>query len=105
MTIEFKVKASKAFCTVPDWLSDPWAGKQYVTLPEHFERHADKQAARIDARFSAYANSDLFASILKRHLRDNGIARLIGERWCIALDNPSISVDSTGFLSVVTVTV
>jgi hypothetical protein len=75
---------------------------QYVTVPRLERKHCDMSAFRSHPVFGALANSDLFPGILSR-IR----AELIGGGLGLRMDKlPSnVSVNDTGFLAVITVTV
>ena len=71
---------------------------QYIQVPELDRKHCDMNAFRQHAKYGSYANSDLFKGMLKRIRSDmfkNGLLKLnaipVG-----------VTVDSTGFLTVVT---
>ena len=106
MRIEFRVKAAKQFNRYPelDSFGDK-SGRPYVQLPADITRYADKNEARRDSRFSAYANSDLWKAVLLRALRDSGLIHKAGECWRVMLDDPRVSVDESGFLATVSMVV
>ena len=71
-----------------------------VPVPKKFgAQHYDRQHFRDDARYAAIANSDLFPSAIAGALRKLGIGA------AIRLDNlpPGVTVDTSGFLAVVTI--
>ena len=73
----------------------------YLSVPEFNRKHCNMHEFRISSKYGGFANSDLFKSMLKRIRSDtfkNGILRLDS-----IPDN--VYIDSTGFLSIVTITV
>lgn len=70
-----------------------------VKVPTLTRGHCDMDAFRKHPKFGPYANSDLFANLLAKQLRDRAIGPYI------RLDRlPScVTVDLSGFLATVTV--
>jgi hypothetical protein len=80
---------------------DPFlGGYQYVTVPKLERRHCDMHAFRIHPKFGSYANSDLFPNILARQRE-----ALFGSNGRLRLDAipENVTVDTSGFLAVVTI--
>lgn len=73
-----------------------------VKLPEFKHSHCDMQAFRVHPKYGTYANSDLFPGVLKRIKRD-----LFGACPFVDVEHPpaGVTVDASGFLAVVTITV
>jgi hypothetical protein len=88
-TISFKTKIGRA---------------GMVVVPTLKRSHCDMAAFRSHAKYGMFTNSDLFPSVLARIRRD-----LIGSdsRNYIRLDSlpTNVSVDLSGFLAVITITV
>lgn len=74
---------------------------QRVKVPKLSRSHCDMNAFRSHPRFGGLANSDLFPNALAR------IARDVAPTGYLRLDAlpTSVSVDLTGFLAAVTITV
>ncbi len=70
-----------------------------IKVPKITRNHCDMQAFRTSQRFSAYANSDVFPSVLARALAELGIKEYV------RLDSipAGVFVDTNGFLAKVTV--
>jgi hypothetical protein len=94
ITIRAKVLASH--------YSDGTLAKRYVQLPKLQRAHCDMQAFRDHPRFGAYANSDLFAGMLARIRKE--IAGDSGQLNLAKLPE-NVTVDTSGFLAVVTISV
>lgn len=75
---------------------------EYVPVPKLQRSHCDMNAFRSHPKFGSYANSDLFAGMLDRIRRDL-VAGKIGLRLDMLPDN--VTVDRSGFLAKVTVSV
>ncbi len=75
-----------------------------VQVPVLARRHCDMSAFRKHPKYGSLANSDLFAGILKRIRRDT-----IGGEYqeSIRLDRvpANVTIDESGFLAEVTITV
>lgn len=72
-----------------------------IDVPKITRNHCDMHAFRVSRRFGGYANSDLFLGMIRGELKRLGIGEIV------KLDNvpDSMTVDGTGFLSVVTILV
>lgn len=71
-----------------------------VKVPTLERRHCDMHAFRIHPRYGSYANSDLFPSMLARIKRER-----LGEYIKLSAIPEGVTVDTTGFLAVVTISV
>ena len=70
-----------------------------VKVPEMKRSHCDMAAFRRHPKFGPYANSDLFANLLRKQRRDHGI----GEHLRLDRLPPCVTVDTSGFLAKVTI--
>lgn len=70
-----------------------------IKIPKLERKHCDMAAFRAHPKYGSYANSDLFPAMLARIKREK-----LGDRDYLQLDNipEGVSVDTTGFLAVVT---
>ena len=91
LTITFRAKVHRIEADPP---------YDMVNVPELKSSHADRDAFRRSRRFGAYANSDLFESMIRRAAREAGVG------LCLRLDRlpPAVTV-APGFLATVTITV
>ena len=89
--IQFKAKVEKIY-------SSDIVAYSRIKIPELGRNHCDMAAFRSHSKYGSYANSDLFAGILKR-IR----SELFQGKEYIRLDSipESVSVDTAGFLAVV----
>lgn len=80
---------------------DDTVAYQRVKVPKLAARHCDMAAFRADQKFGPYANSDLFPSVLARAVK------ALGVKDYIRLDAipGGVSVDTSGFLAQVTISV
>lgn len=92
-TIEFRGKPEKIYN------ADDSLAYERIKVPTIKRHHCDMAAFRKHPKIGPYANSDLFASILRRELRARNIAGYI------RLDRvpADVSVDVSGFLARVTI--
>lgn len=72
-----------------------------IKVPAIKRRHCDMAAFRAHPRFGSYANSDLFANLLARQLREAGIGAYIRMNKMPAC----VNVDASGFLASVTINI
>lgn len=95
-SLTFKAKPQKVFNG-----DDLTLAYEFVKLPVDLARYADKDAFRKHPEFRAYANSDMFGSILKRALLKHNIGPVI------RLDRvpEGVSIDTSSFLTTVTIQV
>ena len=93
-TIKFKAKVE----TIHNM--DGTFAFQRVKVPAFSRNHCDMAAFRKHPRFGSYANSDLFPSMICRALTALGVGSHV------RLDDipASVTVDASGFLARVTVT-
>lgn len=71
---------------------------EYLQVPEFDRKHCDMNAFRTHPKYGAYANSDLFKGVLKRIRSD-----VFGGGFLKLNAAPeTVSVDTSGFLAVVT---
>lgn len=75
---------------------------EYIRVPVLTRSHCDMAAFRRHAKYGGYANSDLFAGMLAR-IRSALVAGSVGLHLDALPDN--VTVDASGFLARVTVTV
>jgi hypothetical protein len=71
-----------------------------IKVPALTRSHCDFAAFRSHPKFGPYANSDLFASLLKRALGAAGVGEYL------RLDKPlpeNVTIDASGFLHAVTI--
>lgn len=97
-TIQFRAKVEKVY-NMDDTLA-----YECVRVPNIERKHCDMAAFRSHKKIGPYANSDLFAGIIRRSLKD-----ILGttSATVIRLDNvpAGVSVDTGGFLALVTIEV
>ncbi|HEY9550590.1 MAG TPA: hypothetical protein VIR45_13925 [Kiloniellaceae bacterium] len=74
---------------------------RHVKVPNLARRHCDMAAFRADHRYSSYANSDLFPAMLGRAVKALGV----GEHIRMDAIPSGVSVDTSGFLARVTITI
>lgn len=99
-TITFKAKRR-----IATYIGAPELRSEYIAVPTITRIHCDMHAFRTDSRFSGYANSDLFPSILKRELTKLGIGDRIkfADQFGEYAIPACVSIEQ-GFLDVVTIT-
>lgn len=73
----------------------------YIKVPELGRRHCDLPSFNQHKQYGHYVNSDLFVSLLKR-LKIQLFGGSILKMQCIP---GCVSVDTSGFLAIVTITV
>ena len=71
-----------------------------IKVPELTRRHCDMDAFRAHPKFRAYANSDMFPSMLARIRRER-----LGEYLRLDQVPDGVHVDCSGFLAVVSIDV
>ncbi len=99
-TITFRAKRQRT-----EYAGHPELHSEYIAVPKIERKHCDMQTFRTDSRFSGYANSDLFAAILKRELTKLGIGdRLKFEDQFGKYEIPACVSIEPGFLDTVTIT-
>lgn len=93
--VTFKAKVE------PVYNADETLAYHLVKVPEIKRGHCDMRAFRTSAKFSSYANSDLFLNMLKRALKAQGI------QSHLRLDAlpPNVTVSTNAFLATVTIDV
>jgi hypothetical protein len=81
------------------WYAEGTACWRYVNVPTLTRRHCDLNAFRCHRKYGGIANSDLFPAALARIRRDTGET--------IRLDHlpANVTVDESGFLAVVVISV
>lgn len=92
--VQFKAKPQNIYNT------DATLAYARIKVPAITRSHCDLAAFRDHPKFGPYANSDLFASLLKRALSAAGIGEYL------RLDRPlpeNVTVDTSGFLHSVTI--
>ena len=94
-TIQFKGKVQQML-NMDDTLA-----YEYIAVPELKRNHCDMHAFRNHPKFGAYANSDLFAGMLKRIKSDT----FKGGMLKLGQVPDGVQVDTKGFLAVVTIEV
>lgn len=94
-TITFRAKV-KTVWHAHDPDSVAW---RYVDVPALARRHCDMNAFRRHPKYGSYANSDLFPGMLARIRRD------VGETIRLDRIPASVTVDESGFLAVVVISV
>jgi hypothetical protein len=94
-TIKFKGKVKRVS------YSDG-SGYDYIQISEFDRKHCDMNAFRSHAKYGSYANSDLFKGMLRRIRTEK-----FGNSLLLKLNEipDGVSVDVSGFLAVVTITV
>ena len=92
-TIRFKAKPEVIYNM------DMTEAYRRIKVPKLSRSHCDMASFRKHPKFGPYANSDLFANLLAKQLRDRAIKEYI------RLDQipESVTVDTSGFLAVVTI--
>ena len=95
-TITFKAKPRAVYN------HDDTLAYTYVEVPTFTRKHCDMDAFRRHPRYGSFANSDLFPGILNRIRRDT-----FGSSAQLRLDliPPGVSVDGSGCLTIVTLSV
>ena len=94
-TIRFKAKIQTMFNV------DDTVAYQYIAAPVFARSHCDMPAFRTHPKFGAYANSDMFAGMLKRIRSD----MLQGHAYLKLGSIPAnVSIDDSHFLAEVTLT-
>ena len=95
-TIQFKTKIHSL-----DYVDGTFAYK-YIKVPELTRSHCDMDSFRRHPKYCDFVNSDLFKNILTKIRRD----RVNLDGW-IRLDKlpEGVSIDTKGFLAVVTIEV
>lgn len=93
--ITFKAKVQTVF------YADETPAYQIVKVPEIRRAHCDMAAFRANAKFGAYANSDIFGSMIKHALKAQGIASYLR----LDVLPPSVTVDTNSFLASITIDV
>ncbi len=92
--IKFKAKVT------PFYNPDGTANSERIKVPAIKPSHCDMRAFRQHARFGPMANSEFFPGIIKKALKSAGI-----NEWLKLTDLPAaVSVDTSGFLARVTIT-
>jgi hypothetical protein len=94
--IQFKAKVKTMYNM------DDSVAYEYVSVPMLNRNHCDMPAFRDHPKYGSYANSDLFIGML------NGIRKTIfGNNNKLKLSDipPNVSVDTSGFLAVITINV
>jgi len=94
-TIQFKAKIQSVY------RGDSIA-YEYVSVPELTRKHCNMHEFRLHPKLGAYANSDLFAAMLRR-IRSELLRGKIGLQLNDLPDN--VKIDTSKLLAVVTVTV
>ena len=92
--ISFKAKIETVF------MMDGSEAYSRIKVPELTRRHCDMDAMRQHPKFRAYANSDLFPSLLRRLRKDR-----LGDYVRLDRIPADINVDTSGFLAEVTLDV
>ena len=91
-TIKFKAKVQEMRN------ADGSLAYEYLQVPEFDRKHCDMNTFRTHPKYGAYANSDLFKGVLKRIRSD-----VFGGGFLKLNAAPeTVSVDTSGFLAVVT---
>ena len=105
-SVSFKVKIkddNQGSGTIPEWFPEN-AGRKWVKLPDLSAAHIDTASFRKDPRWSGYANSDLLRGMIRRSMNEAGQSRTMWDGTVrVWLDAPGVTVDTSGFLSVVTI--
>ena len=93
-TIRFKAKLQRASYV------DGTQARDMIQCPVLDRKHCDMSAFRKHRKYGGYANSDLFPGMLRRIRSD-----LFGDYGVVHLDREyaGVSVDTSGFLAVVTI--
>lgn len=74
---------------------------RYLKIPVIKRGHCDMAAFRSHKKYGSYANSQLFPAMIARELEARGIARAVD----INAPPAGVSVDDSGFLTVVAITI
>ena len=94
--LEFKSKVKQYNYT------DGTPGRQFYNVPAFTRNHCSSlQAFRTSKRFGGFANSDFFPGILCGTVRNLGI----GSRLYVDSIPEFVQIDTSGFLSVITITI
>jgi len=88
--------------------TDGTLARRYISVPVVARHHLDMNEARQHPKYGPYANSVIFAGMVKSALCKAGIRKdCTGKLWVelppIAELPPAVTVDESGFLAVVTV--
>lgn len=75
-----------------------------IRIPELTRKHCDMEAMRKHPRFGGLANSDLFPNVLKQ-IRRNILGSPYREELRLDQLPPNVTVDESGFLATVTITI
>lgn len=94
-TITFKAKVQTMYNM------DDTEAYKFISVPQFKTSHADRESFRKHPKYSGLVNSDLFQNVLSRIRRDTI------KNDMVRLDQlpANVSVDASGFLAVVTITV
>ena len=93
MTITFKAKLKTSYYT------DNTIHKQGYQIPKITHNHCDMDYFRNHSRYGAYANSNLFLQMI-----NNAVSKNIGKFININNIPENVTIDDTGFLSTITIT-
>lgn len=72
---------------------------EYVTVPKLDRCHCDMRKFGDSRKFGPYSNSDLFPAMLRRAVSH------VGDKIRLNAIPPGVSVDTSGFLAAVTITI
>ena len=89
--IEFKAKPESVW-----FMGDDSPSYDRIKVPAISTRHCDMSYFRTKSKLAPYSNSDMFAGMINRALRNQGIGNYI------RLDKPlphGVTVDTSGFLA------
>lgn len=92
--IQFKGKVHTVHFT------DKSKNYDYIKIPELDRKHCDMNAFRSHPKYGSYANSDLFKGMLSR-IKVQKFGSLTGQLKLNAIPE-GVTVDTSGFLAVVT---
>lgn len=92
--IQFKGKIRTARFT------DESKNYQYIQIPELDRKHCDMSAFRSHPKYGPYANSDMFKAMLQRAKRE--VFGSLSTQLKLNTIPAGVTVDTTGFLAVVT---
>jgi len=93
-TIQFKGKVKTIYYTYQ-------ANRDYIQIPALNSKHCEMNAFRVHPKYGSYANSQLFPGILARLSKT-----IFGGKYLYLDQIPEgVTVDTSGFLAVVTITV
>lgn len=97
-TITFKAKKEHMSLFADN--GDLMPGRRVVKVPKLTQNHCNMHEFRTHSRYGSFANSDMFPSMIARAVKSLGIKSFID------MDSPpdNVTVDDTGFLAVVTIT-